>query len=189
MLTTISLKKQISISKTTHLLTLIMICLLCANCTEVISDGDVHTLKSKFYVAVLFPLIGLLLLVGGIWACIRRLPEIWKSEMSLGWKGRRSKIIIIPLVGVLFILGTLPRMQYRVIVGPDYVEFHELGKHGRYEIKDIHEVSVIAPLTPGKQRRLSVIVRPLDEYFINESEIGTESFKKIVAAFEELKKK
>ncbi len=32
-------------------------------------------------------------------------------------------------------------------------------------------------------------VRPQDEYFINESEIGTESFEEMVEAFKELKKK
>jgi hypothetical protein len=63
--------------------------------------------------------------------------------MSLGWKGRRSKIIILPLAGVLFILGTIPRMQYRVIEGPDYAEFHELGKHGRYEKKIVMLASSI----------------------------------------------
>ncbi|MEJ6572496.1 MAG: hypothetical protein QNL01_05820 [Akkermansiaceae bacterium] len=129
--------------KIAHWLTLIVVRLFFSSCTEVVSEGNVQTLKSKFYVAVLFPLIGLLLLVGGTWVCIKRLSEIWKIEMSLGWKGRRSKIIILPLAGVLFILGTIPRMQYRVIEGPDYAEFHELGKHGRYEKKIVMLASSI----------------------------------------------
>ncbi|MFK7910140.1 MAG: hypothetical protein AB8F34_06005 [Akkermansiaceae bacterium] len=164
----------------------IFICLLCAGCTEVVADGDDLVLKSKFYVAVLFPLIGILLITIGIWACIRVLPEVWKSEMDLRWKGKRSKIVIIPVAGLLFLLGTIPRMQYRVVVGPDSVEFRELGKKGKYDLEAIRSVSVIEPVATGKQRRLHVVVHPLEEFYINESEIGTESFEKMMKAFADL---
>ena len=166
----------------------ILFCLICTGCTEVVTEGDNIVLKSKFYVAVLFPLIGLLLIALGTWACIRILPGVWKSEMDLRWKGKRSKVIIIPLAGLIFLLGTIPRMQYRVIVGSDFAEFKELGKHGKYDKKDIRDVSIIEPATEGKQRRLHVTVHPKDEVFINESEIGTESFERMVEAFQKLRR-
>ena len=166
----------------------LILCLFCTSCTEVVTDGDLLILKSKFYVAVLFPLIGGILIAVGIIACIRILPGVWKSDMDSSWKTKRSKIIVIPIIGLLFLLGTIPRMQYRVIVGPDHAEFRELGKQGKYSSNDIRKVSVIDPLKTGKQRRIHVVVHPDDEYFINESEIGTESFEKMIEAFRNLKR-
>ena len=157
-----------------------------SGCTEVVAEGDLLTLKSKAYVAVLMPLMGILLIVGGISICIKRLPEIWNSDMSMGWKGRRSKIVVIPIIGVLLLLAVAPRMLYRVEVGPDFVNFREVGNSKRYDRDAIAKVLLIEGISEH-QRRLQVMGKSGEPHFINESEIGTESFDKMVTAIQTMR--
>lgn len=157
-----------------------------SGCTEVVAEGDLLTLKSKAYVAVVMPLIGIILIVGGVSICMKRLPEIWKSDMSMGWKGRRSKIVLIPIIGVVFLLGVAPRMLYRVEVGSDFVNFREVGNSKRYDRDAIEKVVLMEGIHEG-QRRLQVTGKSGEPHFINESEIGTESFDKMVAAIQSMR--
>jgi len=155
-------------------------CLLLVGCSKIIESDRATVLRFSMTAIIGLLGAGIALFVGGVLLTIKRLPRRWREQQSLRRKLRSaSRILVVPVVGIMFLVLVMPFAWYRVEVGSDYLRLSEFPHEMHLTREQIERIEVI----PGaSDRRLRIETKEGEEYFVNEGEVGEDSFSKISMA-------
>ena len=153
-------------------------------CTDTTLSGGVTTLTYRTTTVLLVLGSGGAMLLSGVLLVVRVLPRRWRELGSLNRRLRRAcRFAMLPVVGLFFIVLSLAFSWYRIEIGPDYLAINNFPNRDRYTRDQITGIEL---MDRGDSDRLRIRIKDEPERFVNETEVGSESFQMIVAAAQRL---
>jgi heme/copper-type cytochrome/quinol oxidase subunit 2 len=148
-----------------------------SGCTEITRSNGALILRYELFFVILLLILGIVLFVLGVLLTAKFLPHRWKQQQSLRRKMKSaSRLISLPIAGIGIMIAVAPFLWYRVEVGSDYLRLSEFPGENHYRQDQIKSIEIV-PGTSGN--RLHITIKKGKEHFINESEIGSDSFQTI----------
>lgn len=168
--------------KRINLLVLPVLTFGAVGCSQV-ETREGHTILSFPLTTVIgLGLLGILTVALGIVLLIYVLPGRLLYHRTFGRKIAAAMRLGSPVIfGLILLSAVVPFWWYRVDIGPETLDISEFPDARTFRRQDVKSADVIPG---GSAERIRIEVAGGKPYFVNESEIGGEAFKKVRQAFE-----